>query len=302
MIERFRAARFFGLEKDYVQASDSCPTEMRLRTSDRDMTVRWDRHGEMPGEVHGIADAIEAAADSTLWIQGNDRTIASFLAEGANFNGSDGAYLVAAAMRLPNEQVVLDAIEAGVPLEVRFPPGVTKAPALGIWLVREAAQQGASRVFALLTRRDWLRRMPHSDLGAILAGTAGACEPSIIRALVDAGADVNYRLSPAAALNSGTPSGATVLMRVLVPNHECHGKDVELALEALIDLGADVNMRDDEGTPVILLWPDDALTLHLLEAGADPAVTDAKGRTLRQTATDKDMSGTLAWLDAHGLP
>ncbi len=301
LLERLRAVRFFGLRETYVLAADSCPSVLHVRIGEAERTVRWDILGEIPGQLHGIAEAIEAALDSGRWIKGNDRTTASLVSEGVDLHGEDGAYLAAAAVRVGNEQVALEAIAAGAPLALPFPAGIAEAPLLGIWLVREAARRGATRVIAFLAERGWLARMSRAALSELLASTAGGCEPSIIRALASAGADVNYRLYPASAANSGIPSGASALTRLLVPNLDCGERDREPALEALIALGVDVNTRDASGTPAILLWPDDALALHLLEAGAKPAGTDSQGRTLRQIATERRMSGTLAWLDAHQM-
>jgi ankyrin repeat protein len=94
--------------------------------------------------------------------------------------------------------------------------------------------------------------------------------PEVIRALVQAGADVNAR----------DKNGETVLMYAVM------GEDVNLeVVKILVQAGADVNARDERGTTVLMCANQGIATKEevldiLLKAGADVNARDKDGATI----------------------
>jgi hypothetical protein len=339
LIERFRQAHFFGLQREYVAGATDAPTfVLTFSTGGHSWTVT-DYIGSwagMPAVMSALEDAVDEVAGTSRWIKGNHETVPALRAEGFDFQ-SDAA--VALAQRATayfflgedgaSDQFVIDLLDAGLPLERSVPGvgGITAMP-LGRALLVDAALAHRPQLFADLARRGWLDRMDRASLSGVFAESGGGCDPQIARALIGAGADPMARTRVRS--NDDEAGGATALM-VALRTYGCGGDDKRPVVAALLALGVDVNATDDTGktaifgiedprlqeqllaagaradvrdrqgnSPAFSSW-NDRIVLGLLDAGADPRGHYYDGKTLRQQARARNMPSVLAWLDAHNV-
>jgi hypothetical protein len=335
LIARFRQARFFGLRRDYTANVTDMPTfVLTFTTGGRSHTVS-DYAGQeagMPPEVRALEDAVDEAAGTARWVRGDAATVAALRSEGVDFASRRAALitLYAAGGYRTSEQVAIDLVEAGVPLDEPVTVEGSPDARLGELMVLEAIRARRPRLFAFLAARGWLERVPRERLAEAFAAYAGGCHPAIARALVAAGVDPQSRTAAPRPGTSETP-GRTALASAVRAVGPCSGVEPGPVAAALIALGVDVNAADAAGqtalyhvwrpelleqllaagarvdvrdragnSPVFSSWAE-PMALALLDAGADPRGRSAEGRTLRQQARLREMPAVIAWLDAHGI-
>ncbi|HEX9964001.1 MAG TPA: DUF6438 domain-containing protein [Allosphingosinicella sp.] len=331
LIERFRAARFFGLEPEYpTSITDQATYVLKFETGGRSWTVT-DHIGEiegMPPVVTELEKAVDRAAGTARWITGDESSVASLKEEGFDFRSRKAAELTAylgLAGTAP-DALILALIDAGVSPEYPMVFDIDDPPApLGESLLVGAIGRHRPALFAWLAGRGWLARLPRERLSQAFAEGGGGCDPAVTRALVAAGAD------PKAKIRSEERSGATALIAAVRPWGPCQGLDLKPIVEALIAAGADVNaandagetalygveepdlqeqllaagaradVRDRKGNSPVFSSLNDRIVLGLLDAGADPKGRYDDGKTLREQARERDMPSVLAWLDARRI-
>ncbi|MGN6820404.1 MAG: DUF6438 domain-containing protein [Sphingomonas sp.] len=334
LIAKFREARFFGLKKEYFYPVTDNPTQVvRFASGKADMTVN-DYVGDaagLPPEAKALERAIDDAADTARWVRGNGETLTSLRAEGFDPTGGQAADLAVAATAKGGDQLVLDLITAGLPLDRVYAPerpGVAAAP-LGAILLVGAVDQGRPRVAQALIDRGWAAKTSRKALQAAFVGGAGGCDIRVARALVAAGIDPKYVSPETSADNYTAP---TALAAVLTDSWRCqelgaqrldylrglvalgdngaaggargktifYGVESPAAVDMLLAAGVRPDVKGKDGlSPAFGSWTDE-IVLRLLDAGADPS-GEKDGKTLRQIAVEHQMRGTLAWLDARGV-
>lgn len=330
LIERFRQAHFFGLKREYVaQITDNPSYQLTFESGGRRWTVQdyVGRMAGMPAVVSQLEDAVDAAAGTARWIDGDAGTVAALRAEGFDLHSLAAMQLAAQAtssQRTP-DRLVLDLI-AEVPLDRPFGAPGASAP-LGEQLLVLAIGSHRGAVVTALAERGWLARLPRDRLSAAFAEGGGGCDPAIARALVAAGANPMARTR---AIEGGSQAGgATALMMAVRPYGVCDGLDIAPLIPVLLELGVDANaansagetalfgienpdlqeqllalgaradVRDRQGnSPAFSSW-NDRIVLGLLDAGADPNGHYYDGHDLRRQARERDMPSVLAWLETH---
>ncbi|HEX8222224.1 MAG TPA: DUF6438 domain-containing protein [Allosphingosinicella sp.] len=331
LIERFRAARFFGLEPEYRAPVTDLPTYvLKFETGGRSWTVT-DYGGSlagMPPVVTELEQAVDEAAGTARWVTGDERSIAVLKEQGFDFRSQKAAELAAylAMTGQGTDGLVIGLIEAGLSPDhpMVFDSGDTPTP-LGESLLVGALGRHRPALFAWLAERGWLKRVPRELLSQSFAESGGGCDPAIARAVVAAGAD------PRARARGGDPAGTTALIAAVRPDGLCRGVSLKPVVEALVALGVDVNAANDSGetvlygvedpelqeqllaagaradvldkkgnSPVFSSW-NDRIVLGLLDAGASPKGRYFDGKTLREQALERDMPSVRAWLDAHRI-
>ena len=132
------------------------------------------------------------------------------------------------------------------------------------------------------------------DWVSSIIGLAAEGDSAILRRILTAGASIDRE--------SGGRDG------LLPVHHAARMKKVE-NMKMLLAAGADVNSRTETGlTPLSLSRQNVELVLFLLEAGADPTITNNYGATaLSSLVRDnpnrkslKDVARVREWLTAHG--
>ncbi|HEX8126167.1 MAG TPA: DUF6438 domain-containing protein [Allosphingosinicella sp.] len=332
LIEKFRAAHFFGLERKYSARITDNPTYiLSFRTGGRAWTVTdyvGDRAG-MPAVVTRLEDAIDAAAGTSRWVSGDESTVAALKAEGFDFGSAEAAELAAAAAgwRESPEAVIIGLLDSGVSPDRMMPAeGALPQASLGERLLVAAIGQHRPRLFDWLASRGWLGRVSRERLSTAFAEGAGGCDPAVARALVAAGADP--KAGTARTVGSGQIKGASALMSAVTAYGPCRGLPLDALVAELAGLGVDPNAVDSDGRNALYLVEDpdlqerllalgvradvhdtmgrsavftawsDRTVLGLLDAGADPRGLFSDGKTLRR---ERGMPAVSAWLEEHGI-
>lgn len=332
LIERFRAAHFFGLRRKYsAKVTDSPTYVLRFQTGGRSWTVTdyVGKEAGMPPVVTALEQAVDKAAGTARWVTGDESTVAALKEEGFDF-GSQRAAELAAYLALAGEApdaLIIGLIEAGVsPDRPMVFDGGEPATPLGETLLTGAIGKHRRALFDYLALRGWLVRTSPPRLSQIFAESGGGCDAGIAKALVRSGADPDSRARLTRGLRK--EAGSTALIAAVAPYGPCHGVELGPIVAALVETGVDVNAADGAGqtvlygvqdpdlldqllaagaradvrdkkgrSPIFSSW-NDRIVLGLLDAGADPSGRDDDGKTLRERALRR-MPAVLAWLDAH---
>lgn len=301
LIAQFRDVHFFGLKREYFYpVTDNSTQIVRFASGPSEMTVT-DYVGTaagLPAAAKALEQAIDDAAGTARWVSGNDVTLAALKAEGFDPAGDQARDLAIAALAAKSDRLVVDLIDAGLPLNRSYTPrtkGAIAAP-LGAILLVEAVSQGRAAVARALLDRGWAARTDRSALGNAFISGAGGCDIAVARALVDVG--VNPKTSPrpqssmagvkadgklaealADAASGIGPTSPTALAVAVAQYPVCDGElaDRQDLVRGLIALGVDVNARDGEGKNALFGLESPVLVDILLAAGARADVKDSKG-------------------------
>jgi hypothetical protein len=324
LLDRFRAAHFFGLRNEYAYGATDASTQVltvRVGKAAKTVTDYIGTMAGMPQEVRDLEDAVDEAAGTARWVDGNEQTLAELDAAHFEYRSTAGARLaIAAAQKLSDfhpsagtEAFLIGLIDRGI-----LAAKVNNSN-VGTTLVQVAASKGSDALFAKLAERNVLDTMARSAITAAFSGLG--CSANIARALVRAGAD------PHVATDDGTP---LTRLRGAAESCEDHPEkmlevartliELEVPLEArdnlgwtalmgcdspelaqlLLSHGANPNARAKDGTTPVLATDDDRVALILLRAGADPRARNDEG-SARSNAIKYPWPATLAWLDQHGV-
>src|SRR3569623_1027478 len=130
LIDRFRAAHFFGLRKEYAYGATDASTQMltvRIGTASKSVTDYIGTLAGMPQEARDLEDAVDAVAGAARWVDGHAQTLV--ILDAAHFDYRSPAAVAlanAAALKLfidrrPEgiEALLLGLVSRGVPLDAK---------------------------------------------------------------------------------------------------------------------------------------------------------------------------------------
>jgi hypothetical protein len=325
LLDRFRAAHFFGLKNGYFYGATDNPTQVltvRVGNATKSVTDYIGTMAGMPQEVRDLEDAVDEAAGTALWVEGNEQTLAELDASHFNYRSTAGAKLAVAAARKfsdyrpsPNtESFLIGLVDRGVPLAAKIDNAT-----VGTTLLQVAANKGSEGLFAKLNKSNVLAETPRSVITRAF-GDVG-CSAIIARILVAKGADPHFVRDSGTALTRLRGSGgscddhpekmmelARTLIALGVPLEArdnlgwtaLMGCDSPELAQLLLSHGANPNARAKDGTTPVLATDDDRVAVILLRAGADPLARNDQG-SVRSNAIKSAWPATIAWLDQHNV-
>lgn len=327
LVEQFRAAEFFSLHDEYrAQVTDNAAYILTIDTGTASKTV-VDYVGQevgMPAVVTQLQDAVDRAAGSARWIDGEAGLVEWLEESNFDFSSSRARQLaLEGALNRADDRTILGLIDRGADLHAMTEhPWRDDEVILGRELLTAAIRNGRADLFTYLARNGWLERSDGRSLEALFADSAAGCSASLVRAFAAQGLAID-------TLGEDGQPALAALSSVYLCNRDDDGL-VETA-RALLELGADPNKRDINGetaifgveylplldllythgatadvidkegnSPALSSWNDEIVLRHLME-GAAPVGRYYDGRTLREQMEYRPMPQVERWLDANGF-
>ena len=264
MVEAFRAADYFSLEDKYRWGATDLPTYVTSITIDGKTKKVVDYAGQrvgMPESVSKLEIAIDRLSGVERWTKGNAETVAALTEENFDFNSPLASEILANVSQMGDATAVRELVAAGVMISEKPNTGQFRAPGTAL---ENAALRGD--VEMLRTLLDGIKS-PEAKTDA-LASAAGKGKIDAMRLLIQSGASPIVPDVIIGAAASGVPAALVEVLKYK-PNVNARDQNDETALIACLGgyhyQDADVNLEE-----VVRL---------LLDAGADPNLSDAKGMT-----------------------
>ena len=259
-----------NLETTSIAASESLVEA--VEANDVAHVKRLLEAGADPNAVDSAGDPALKTAVGAVGTIGNTEIIALLLESGADVNAQDSAgnALLPQAARDGQLQVVQLLLDFGADVDGLM--STTKGKGTNVTGLALAANSNHNEIAELLIAHGANVNHAESSMGiTVLIGAALTKNSEIITILLENGADPNLQCCP------GFGGG---------PLHAAFEEGSVEAVEALLDGGADVDIRDEFGeTPLmsaIIKGPSTSLAKTidvLLDGGADPNIQDVNGNS-----------------------
>lgn len=315
LADQFRRADFWSLRDDYTaQVSDNPTYKLTLTIGGQTKTVTDYVGGAvgMPPSVTELEKAVDAAAGTARWVDGNEETLASLRAERWSFHSRDAGETLARAASSASDALVNGLLDGGAPVDAIatdfFEPSAS-ALENACRKARLAITRRLIAAGALETRADQRER-------ALFAAVESA-HPAMVAAIL--------RLHP--SVNARNRDGDTPLLWVERGGHPFYGDDkstdTPAVIRQLIAAGANPSASNKEGTTVLhetlnvenareyikagaklearnkngetplLATFGENIALLLLDAGANPDVRNGDGKTFIAIAEERHFDEVL---------
>lgn len=314
-----RRADVFSLRESYAAPITDNPTYVvTIEAGGRRKRIA-DYAGErigMPSVVRELEDAIDEAAGTRRWIEGDDSTVPALIAEGADLRGAEGARMLAGAVAGGKARMVAQLVRAGAPLDGQ--PAALPAAAgggnltiLNFLLARRndwsraelraaleaAVAAGRFEPFAALARRGALAGITPGEATPLLRQAALRGDARLVATILRLRPDVNW-------IDRAYPNPTILADAARVAcEWDRRSPDCDPALVVLLLLRA--GARPEVVNPMapqspLALIGDVRVARLLLAAGADPNRRDSQGEPPLFSIGDEDVA--LALLDAGADP
>jgi hypothetical protein len=265
LLDDFRAADFWSLDAQYVANVTDLPAYEVSLTVGGTTKVLTDYAGQMvgmPSAVTALEQAIDEAADSDRWINGNAETISSLEAEHFDFHGRGAADLLANAARDAPDAVVFALLDRGAPLDGLTNNGDDDDKRLSA--IEAAAMNGRLAVVRRLISAGAFSKGGKALISATLRASVASQRADVVAEILKYHPDVN----------SPDKRGDTAL--------------------ALIFTGAHPHLGDKDA-------PDeDAAIIRMLgKAGANPNLPNSEHEGLLELAYSKEDKDALISIGAN---
>lgn len=317
LLDKFRAADFFSLDDAYqAEITDNATFTVSLKLGKQEKRV-IDYAGllaGMPQAIHDIEDSIDRAANSDRWTRAAPGLVESLRAEGIDFQSDAAANALAGAAKFQQMQTLEALIREGVKPTGKVSGIGPLAHAAGRGnrpMIEALLAAGAGRAKQEVTDALWTAAK-HGNLGLVTRFIEGGGDPKANAIQSDswdffAGLDGSSVLSAAVAscnpvvveeilkhnpdIAAKDQRGRTAIYR-LAETNRC-GEDTTApaaTIGALMRAGAQLDIRDSDGSSQLMLSPNVALIQALLDAGAAVDFPDSYGRTPLQRAYSEEVA------------
>ncbi|GAA0301185.1 hypothetical protein GCM10009087_08700 [Sphingomonas oligophenolica] len=315
LAEQFRRADFWSLRDDYSsQITDQSTYKLVVTIGGQTKAVTDYVGGDvgMPASVTELEKAVDAAAGTARWIDGNEETLPSLRREHWSFHSRDAGETLARAASSAPDSVVNGLLDGRAPIDAR-PTDVFEGAASPLEnACRKARLAIARRLIAagaLDTRAD-AREL------ALFAAVESA-HPAMVAEILRLHPRVNARNregdTPLLWVEEGghpfyddeKSTDTPAVIRQLIAagaNPNATDKDSETVLHKTLDVanareyikaGAELEARNKSGeTPLLATYGED-IALLLLDSGANPDVRNANGLSFVDIAGERHFDKVL---------
>jgi hypothetical protein len=278
----------------------------------------------LPDAVTDLENAIDAAAQTGRWIEGDETVVPALLAERFDFRSYEGARMLAAAAAAGKARIVAQLVGAGAPLTAASPDGFREPVAVlpmaaragnrvittfllsrrTDWSQAEllealnaAAAGGSYDTFRLLAQRGALARMTPVEASQLLRLAARSGDPRVVAAILALHPDVN-RVERDSIEHPVLADAAGATCNWDRPPPGC---EPAVVVALLLRAGANPRIVNPRvATSPLVFVGDVRIARLLLAAGADPNFADLDGKPPIFAISNEEVA--LAMLEAGANP